>query len=90
MLDTYILKIEKNLNRDEFTRLLRYVSEEKRERVNRFYRIEDAQRTLLGDVLTRYAICKRLGIRNNDLHFSVNEYGKPILLKPDGIHFNKL
>jgi len=88
MLDTYILKIEKNINRDEFTRLLRYVSEEKRERINRFYRFDDAQRTLLGDVLARYAICKRLGISNRDLHFSANRYGKPILLEPNGIHFN--
>lgn len=88
MLNTYILKIDRNIEKDDFDRLLSYVSEEKKERISRFHRFEDAQRTLLGDVLARYAICKRLGIRNRDLGFGTNEYGKPILLEPHGIHFN--
>lgn len=88
MLDTYILKIDRNIEKDDFNRLLSCVSEEKKERISRFHRFEDAQRTLLGDVLARYAICKRLGIRNKDMVFGTNEYGKPILLEPNGIHFN--
>lgn len=88
MLDTYILKIDRNIEKDDFCRLLGCVSEEKKERISRFHRFEDAQRTLLGDVLARYAICKRLGIRNRDLVFGTNEYGKPILHEPNGIHFN--
>jgi 4'-phosphopantetheinyl transferase len=46
------------------------------------------QRSLLGDILARYSICKRLGVKNKDLFFDVNEYGKPILLRQDGICFN--
>jgi 4'-phosphopantetheinyl transferase len=38
--------------------------------------------------LARYAICKRLGISNRDLDFGANEYGKPVLHEPNGIHFN--
>lgn len=88
MLDTYILKIDRNIEKDDFDRLLSWVSEEKKERILRFHRFEDAQRTLLGDVLARYAICKRLGVRNMDLVFGTNEYGKPVLHEPNGIHFN--
>jgi 4'-phosphopantetheinyl transferase len=88
MLETYILKTEKYLGKDDFERLLGYVSEEKKERIHRFHRFEDAQRTLLGDVLARYAICKRTGENNKDLVFCTNEYGKPLLLEPIGIHFN--
>lgn len=87
-LDMYILKINKNIEKDDFSRLLCYISEEKKQRVQRFYRFEDAQRTLLGDVLARYAICTRTGVKNKDLSFVTNEYGKPTLLEPNEIHFN--
>jgi len=88
MLDTYILKIDRTIEKDNFDGLLSSVSEEKKERISRFHRFEDAQRSLLGDVLARYAICKRLGVKNKDLVFGVNEYGKPILIAPSRIHFN--
>ena len=88
MLETHILKINKNIERYDFDRLLGYVSEKKKERIRRFHRFEDAQRTLLGDILTRYAICNRLGIKNMDLVFGTTDYGKPVLLTPHGIYFN--
>ena len=88
MPDTYLLNINQNLAKNDFDRLLRYVSEDKRERILRFHRFEDAQRSLLGDILARYAICKRLGVRNAELVFGLNEYGKPLLIEPDGIFFN--
>jgi len=75
MFDTYILKMDRNIEKDNFDVLLSCVSEEKKERINRFHRFEDAQRTLLGDVLARYAVCKRLGIRNRNLILGTNEYG---------------
>lgn len=88
MLETYILKIDKDLSKDDFERLLDFVSEEKKERITRFHRFEDAQRSLIGDVLARYTISKRLGIRNKDLVLGANEYGKPVLIAPSDIHFN--
>lgn len=88
MLDTYFLKIDRDIGKDDFDKLLCCVSDEKKERISRFHLFEDAQRTLLGDVLARYAICNRLGIRNKDLVLGTNDYGKPVLHKPNGIHFN--
>ena len=88
MLDTFILKIDRNIEKDDYYRLLGYVSEEKKIRISEFYRFEDSQHSLLGDVLVRYAICNRLGIKNDRLVFGSNGYGKPILLDPHGIHFN--
>ena len=88
MVETYFLKVDRNIETEEFDFLLSHVSEEKKERISRFHMFEDAQRTLIGDVLARYAICNRLGIKNNDLVFGTNEYGKPILLGQNGIHFN--
>lgn len=88
MLDTYFLEINRNLKKAVFERLLNFVSEEKKERISRFYWFEDAQNSLLGDILARYAICKRLNIDSRELVFCTNEYGKPVLLKPHGVHFN--
>lgn len=88
MVDAYILKIDTALEKEEFARLLNCVSEEKRERILRFHRSEDAQRTLLGDVLSRYALCKRFNLQNKDLVFGVNEYGKPLLPGFQDAHFN--
>jgi len=88
MLDTYIIKINTNIEKDEMNRLFCYISEEKKQRIQRFHRFEDAQRTILGDILARYAICIKTGVKNKDLIFSTNQYGKPILPEPNGIHFN--
>lgn len=87
-LDTYILKINNQIEDDKIKKLFCYISEEKKQRILRFHRFEDAQRTLLGDILARYAICIRTGVQNKDLLFDTNEFGKPILISPNGIHFN--
>lgn len=87
-MEIYILKLNKDLPRDDFEKLLGFVSQEKKERLLRFHRYEDAQRSLLGDILARYIICNRLKVNNRDLVFSTNDFGKPILEEPRGIHFN--
>jgi len=88
MLETYILKINRNLEAIEFNSLLSYICDDKKERILRFHRYEDAQRCLLGDVMVRYVICKRIGVKNSELVFGMNEYGKPLLIYPKEIHFN--
>lgn len=88
MLETYIVNFEKNIDNDVFFSLLDCLPEDKKDRVRRFKRFEDAQRTVVGDILARYAVCKRSGLKNSDLNFGKNEYGKPILLEPCGAHFN--
>jgi 4'-phosphopantetheinyl transferase len=88
MFSAYLLNIDKNLEKEDFDRLLNHVSHEKKKRILRFHRYEDAQRSLLGDILSRYAICERCNIKNNNLVFTSNEYGKPLLTEPSEIHFN--
>jgi len=88
MVEIYILKIENLLGTDTINFLKEFVQEEKKNQLGRFSQGTYAQNTLLGDVLARYALCKRLGVKNKDLVFEKNTYGKPVLLKPGGIHFN--
>ncbi len=83
-----MVNIDSNLENDAFNRLLNYVSEDKKVKIHRFYHFEDSQRALIGNVLSRYALCKNLNIKNVDITFGANEYGKPFLLGADKIHFN--
>jgi 4'-phosphopantetheinyl transferase len=88
MIEIIAVNLKDALEKSKFDRLMSYVSSEKRERINRFYRYEDAQRTLIGDILIRYSLCRRLGIKNSDLIFKVNEYGKPFLSNDEDTQYN--
>ncbi len=83
-----MVNIGNNLEKVAFDILLNYVSEDKKAQIHRFYHFEDSQRALIGNILSRYAICKNLNIKNSDLTFDKNEYGKPFLLGQNDIHFN--
>ncbi len=75
----------------EWEKWLSYVSEERRERVARFQFVKDAQRSLFGELLARYALCENTGRKNNELKFIRNRFGKPMLEWKDNeseIHFN--
>ena len=88
MLEIYMVNLEKNLEKEAFNILLHYVSEDKKAQIHRFYHFEDSQRALIGNVLSRYAICRSLNIKNSDITFEKNEYGKPFLSGQNNIHFN--
>lgn len=75
---------------DDFTcrSLLSQVSNNKRERLLRFYNWEDLQRGLFGELLIRKALIENMKLSNNKIYFSVNEYGKPFCGFLDDFHFN--
>lgn len=61
MVETYIVEINKDMKITDFNSLLSFVSEKKKQRILRFHRFEDAQRSLLGETIARYAIVKAEG-----------------------------
>jgi 4'-phosphopantetheinyl transferase len=67
---------------------LNILSEEKKERVNKYIFKEDKIRCILGEILLRFALWKHFGLVRNDIKFIYNEYGKPSLYGKDGIHFS--
>ena len=71
----------------EFEKLFHIASTKRRERANRFYRREDASRSLLAEAILKYSIINQTGkfITSEDIEF--NEYGKP-MLPGTGLHFN--
>lgn len=88
MVKVYAVKLDEDFIKTKFSKLLIYISEEKQERIKRFHKFEDACRSLIGDVLIRYIICKNLNLKNEKLVFRKNEYGKPFLFGSSNIHFN--
>jgi len=88
MLNAIILIITSEVERGDFDDLCRYVSEEKYERIKRFHFFQDARNCLLGDILTRIEICRLTGLSNQQIMFSLNDYGKPYIVGITNIHYN--
>jgi len=88
MLEAVAVKLDESLDKIRFEKLMTCVSNEKRERIRRFRKYDDALRSLIGDVLARYLICRRLKVKNKDIVFDANEYGKPFLKNFSDIEFN--
>lgn len=68
--------------------LLSQVDEAKREKLLRFVNLEDLQRGLLADLLVRKALIEEINLRNEEIRFSINAYGKPYCDFLDDFHFN--
>jgi len=49
--------------------------------VKKFINKKDKIRTLIGDILIRTIITEDLGIRNDNISFEKNPYGKPYCVK---------
>lgn len=87
MIELYSFNIEdKEISREQYERFLSLISEEKRERINKFKRHEDKLRSLFGEVITRIEISKKLLCKFSEINFKKNEYGK--LSADKNIYFN--
>ena len=82
----YALKINQNIPQPLFNNLLSFLSEEKQEKINKFIKKEDADKSLIGDILIREALFCDSQIRN--IKFNYNAYGKPYLINDPHIFFN--
>ena len=90
MTDVYAIRLnfQEKLDQAVFHRLLDCVSQEKKERLLRFYRMEDTLRGLFADLLSRDMIMQKTGLNNEDISFTTNEYGKPFLKGRGDVQFN--
>ncbi|MBN2533250.1 MAG: 4'-phosphopantetheinyl transferase superfamily protein [Spirochaetales bacterium] len=67
---------------------MKFVGEKKEERILKFRRREDAERTLVGDAFIRTIVCNQFHLKNSDLEFECNEYGKPFVMNIPDFHYN--
>lgn len=89
MVEVYAIHL---LPEDEFLRvkeqLLGFLPKQARERLARFNKGADVQRSLLGEVLARYLISGRLNLSSREVIFEIGLNGKPTFSAKDNLHFN--
>ncbi|NLD48108.1 MAG: 4'-phosphopantetheinyl transferase superfamily protein [Clostridiaceae bacterium] len=88
MLEIYAVKLEKEIRNDIYEGIFSCIPLEKQNRIKRFRRFEDAHRATIAEALIRSIIISVLGIKNEDMEFKTNEYGKPYLEGADNFHYN--
>ncbi|MGX5475558.1 4'-phosphopantetheinyl transferase family protein [Bacillus toyonensis] len=82
------MKIPKNIGNHLFNQFSNLISNEKRERMKRLLNLCDINRTLIGELLIRSLICQKYKIKNEEIKFIYNEYGKPFFQNFSDFHFN--
>jgi 4'-phosphopantetheinyl transferase len=87
-MEIYCIKQDEELKEWQFELLASLVSKEKRAKIYRFKRYEHAQRKLISDILARFVIVLRTGLRNDQIRLQHNPYGKPYLDGFPDFHYN--
>jgi 4'-phosphopantetheinyl transferase len=88
MIEIDAVKLITTIPPDTFRRLLPFVGPERREAIRRFRFIEDAQRSLVADLLARTVIGRRLGRSNDEIVFIREPNRKPRLKEAGEFEFN--
>lgn len=84
----YVIRISQPIDMATFQYLMRFVPEEKRERILRQRVKQDADNMLVGSVLAKYMLLKYFQIPFSKQHISYGRYGKPYLRDYPNAHFN--
>lgn len=88
MVHVYGLKIDIELNESQFQTLINKVAADKKEKIQKFFKREDAVRCLLSDLFTRYVLIHFFDFKKEEVFFEYSFYGKPSLTQETHIHFN--
>ncbi|MFZ5351497.1 MAG: 4'-phosphopantetheinyl transferase family protein [Bacillota bacterium] len=68
--------------------LLKYISEERKEKIKKFKNDMDGLRSLLSEAMIRYILIRYYNIENDSIRIKYNHYGKPYIEKYENIHYN--
>ena len=68
--------------------LLELIEEEDRKQILRYQFWQDRQRSLLGHLLSRYAIIQEYALTNKEIQIRRHAYGKPYIKDYSQIHYN--
>lgn len=77
-----------DISEDMLSKLYSLTDSEKISKVKKFINRKDKIRTLIGDILIRTIITEDLCIRNDNISFEKNPYGKPYLKDYPNFNFN--
>ncbi|WP_408955078.1 4'-phosphopantetheinyl transferase family protein [Natroniella sp. ANB-PHB2] len=87
MLEIYALKLDE-IENFSLNDLLSYISKRRKKEVKKFLKKEDCYRSIMGEILIRKIACKKLKIKNRQIFFRKNSYGKPFLKDHNDFYFN--
>lgn len=88
MIRVYALKIDAAPGEALYQSLLTKVGPEKKAKIEKFLRQEDALRCLFADLLIRYILTQHAGLKSENISFGYTSYGKPFLKGFENTHFN--
>src|SRR5665648_388687 len=88
MIKLYFMEIDEMANTSILQQFLPLVSSEKQTRIGNMRFDVDKKLSIYAEVLIRARACERLSIRNQDIQFAANTFGKPYLLNAPSFHFN--
>lgn len=88
MVYQYAINTKEIVSLNDVTEYLSIISDERRQRITRFYFIKDKIHSLFAEIILRYALCERYGFSNEYIKFYYSEYGKPYLLDHNDVYFN--
>ncbi|WP_342026016.1 4'-phosphopantetheinyl transferase superfamily protein [Cytobacillus pseudoceanisediminis] len=82
MVEIYGVFLEYQLDKHKkmVENLKKYLSLQKLIKIQKLVKQEDQMRSIVGDILIRWLVCKKFKLLNRDLEFTTNEYGKPYIL----------
>ncbi|NBI29785.1 4'-phosphopantetheinyl transferase family protein [Chengkuizengella marina] len=82
------VKVDSEIEHSLYIDLLKNLTKEKQNKLNKFRNKKDAYRSLLGEILIRTEIMNLTHIKNHEIVFEKNSYGKPKVMKIPQLHFN--
>ncbi|RIU88359.1 4'-phosphopantetheinyl transferase family protein [Oceanobacillus picturae] len=83
----YAVKIL-DISKEKIDNTCSLIDLDKRCKIEKFINKKDKIRTLIGEILIRTTICEDLSIRNRNITFEKNKYGKPYLKGYHNLQFN--
>ncbi len=86
-MDIYVVKIL-DISEEILNYLCMLIDSEKKNKVKKYLNKKDKIRALIGEILIRTIIVKKLKINNKYIKFNKNQYGKPYLKDYPEFNFN--
>ena len=84
----YFIELSEHENLKEYEKFIKFVSPKRQLQIDKFRFDIDKKLSLFSDLFVRYSACKALDLKNPDLIFDKNAYGKPYLVGYPDFHYN--
>ena len=88
MITLYFMEIDDKEDSLIMQEFLPLISPEKQQSIGRMRFAMDKKLHVYSEVLLRALACEALSVRNQDIQFAVNNFGKPYLLNAPSFYFN--